>query len=207
MLKYVSMADDHTATLLRLFDERRFVRARDLAEFGIPRAYLSRLVEQGRIRRVARGLYERMDAPSDERATLAEVCARVPRAVVCLVSAAQLHELTVGTPYAVWVALPPGTPRPRLDFVVLEIAYVEPALLTGSAVRVEDYFGADIRVTSPARTVVDMFRFRGRVGLEVALEVLQAYVRRTNTLDALLDEARRVKVDKVMAPYLEAFLA
>lgn len=201
------MADDHTATLLRLFDERRFVRARDLAEFGIPRTYLSRFVEQGRIRRVARGLYESVDAPSDERATLAEVCARVPRAVVCLFSAAQLHELTVATPYAVWVALPPGTPRPRLEFVTLEIAYVEPALLTESAVQVEDYFGADIRVTSPARTVVDMFRFRSRVGLEPALEVFQAYVRRANTLDELLDEARRVKVDKVMAPYLEAFLA
>lgn len=201
------MADDHTTTLLRLFDERRFVRARDLAEFGIPRAYLSRLVERGRIRRVARGMYESVDAPSDERATLAEVCARVPHAVVCLFSAAQLYELTVATPYAVWVALPPGTPRPRLEFVTLEIAYVEPALLTGSAVQVEDYFGADIRVTSPARTVVDMFRFRSRVGLEASLEVLRAYVRRRSTVDALLDEARRVKVDKAMAPYLEAFLA
>lgn len=201
------MVEGHTATLLQLFEEQRFVRSKDLQEFGIPRAYLSRLLKRGRIRRVTRGLYECVDAPADERATLAEACASVPRAVISLFSAAQLHELTVTTPHAVWIALPPGTPRPRVDFVALEIIYVEPALLTGSAVQVEDYFGAEIRVTNPARTVVDMFRFRRRVGLEAALEVLRIYVQRTSTLDALLTEARRLSMDKVMAPYLEMLLA
>jgi len=94
-----------------------------------------------------------------------------------------------------------------MEIVTLAIAYVEPALLTGSAVQVEDYFGADIRVTSPERTAVDMFRFRRRVGLEAALEVLRTYLNRNSTLDALLDEARRIKVDKAMMPYLSAFLA
>jgi predicted transcriptional regulator of viral defense system len=200
------MAQNHVSTLLQLFESSRFVRSKDLDEFGIPRAYLSRLMERGRIRRVARGLYERTDAPSDERETLAEVCATVPRAVVSLFSAAQLYDLTVTMPHAVWISLPPGTPRPRVDFVALEITYVDPALLTGSAVQILDYFGADIRVTTPVRTVVDMFRFRSRVGLEAALETLQAYVQRNRTFDALMAEAGRLKVDKVMKPYLEALL-
>jgi hypothetical protein len=94
-----------------------------------------------------------------------------------------------------------------VEFVALEITYIEPALLTGSGVKILDYFGADIRVTTPVRTVVDMFRFRSRVGLEAALETLQAYVQRATTFDELLAEARRLKVDKVMKPYLEALLA
>ncbi len=197
-------AANHTHDLLALLRRERLVRTRDVEEAGIPRAYLTRLVRQGKIRRVARGLYELADAPTDENATLAEVCKRIPRATICLLSAAQFHELTTATPPAVWITLPSHTPHPKIDIVRLEIVYTDPSLLGSSAIEYHDHYGTPIRITTASRTVADMFRFRSRVGLELALETLRTYVTREGTLSDLLYQAKLLRVDGVLAPYLQA---
>ena len=200
-------AANHTHELIALLRKKRLVRTRDVEEAGIPRTYLTRLVKQGKIRRVARGLYELTDAPTDHNASLAEVCTRVPRATIGLISAAQFHDLTAATPPTVWIVLPSHTPHPKVDFVRLEIAYASPAIVTPSAVESHDYFGADIRVTTPSRTVVDMFRFRNRVGLELAVEGLRNYVSRSQDFSDLLYQAKLLRVSRVLAPYLQALAA
>lgn len=197
-------APDHARNLIALLRQKRLVRTRDVEEAGIPRTYLTRLVRQGTIRRVARGLYELVDAPTDENATLAEVCKRIPRATICLLSAARFHELTTATPPAVWITLPTHTPHPKIDFVRLEIVYTDPSLLGPSDVEYQDHYGATIRVTSESRTVADMFRFRNRVGLELALETLRAYASHAQGFGDLLHQARLLRVDGILAPYLQA---
>lgn len=195
---------DHASELVALLRRKRLLRTRDVEAAGIPRAYLTRLVEQGTIRRVARGLYELADAPGDENASLAEVCKRLPRATICLLSAAQFHDLTTATPPAVWIMLPSHTPHPKLDFVRLEIVYTDPSLLGPSAVEEHDHFGSSIRITTAPRTVADMFRFRNRVGLELALETLRTYASRTRNFSDLLEQAKRLRVDGILTPYLQA---
>lgn len=184
----------------------RYVRSRDVEAVGVPRAYLTRLVRSGVLRRVARGLYELSDAPFDERASLAEVCAILPRATVCLLSAAQLHGITSASPQAVWVTLTPGTPPPKVTTVAIEFVYMKDELLSG-VVEKQDYFGAEIRVTDLEKTVVDMFRYRSRVGLELALEALRAYVDRSSHYGELMRVAGVNGVSTVIRPYLTALLA
>lgn len=196
--------EDHANALLALLRRKRLVRARDVEEAGIPRAYLTRLVRRGTMRRVARGLYELADAPTDENASLAEVCKRVPRATICLLSAAQFHDLTTAAPPAVWIMLPSHTPHPKVDFVRLEIVYTDPSLLRSSAVEHHDHFGSSIRITTATRTVADMFRFRNRVGLELALETLRTYVSRNHEYGDLLEQARLLRVESILTPYLQA---
>ena len=187
-------------------EQDRYVRSRDVEAVGVPRAYLTRLVRSGVLRQVARGLYELSDAPFDERASLAEVCAILPRATVCLLSAAQLHGITSASPQAVWVTLTPGTPPPKVTTVAIEFVYMKDELLSG-VVEKQDYFGAEIRVTDLEKTVVDMFRYRSRVGLELALEALRAYVDRSSHYGELMRVAGVNGVSTVIRPYLTALLA
>lgn len=195
---------NHTQRLLKLLQEQRLVRTRDLKAAGIPRVYLTRLARQGVIRRVARGLYELSDAPTNEGASLAEVCTRIPKATICLLSAAQFHGLATVAPPAVWISLPTHTPRPTVDFIRLEIVYTDPKLLDASSVEQHDHFGATIRVTSAPRTVAEMFRHRNRVGLELALESLRTYAEQTRAFGDLMQQAKLLRIQNVLTPYVQA---
>lgn len=144
-------------------------------------------------------LYELSGAPVDERASLAEVCAMLPNTTICLLSAAQHHGMTTAFPHAVWITLTPGTPTPKLNTIQVEAVYMKKALLEG-VVETEDYFGAEIRVTNLEKTVVDMFRYRTRIGLDFALEALKEYVERTETYAKLLEIAKINGVLTVITP-------
>lgn len=199
-------ASGYKQAVINLAKRKRFIRSRDVEAAGIPRVYLTRLVRTGELRRVARGLYELVDAPVDERASLAEVCAILPRTTICLLSAAQFHHMTSASPHAVWATLTPGTPPPEVPTVATEMVYMKEELLHG-VVEKHDYFGAEIRVTNPEKTVVDMFRYRSRVGLEFALETLSTYTRRSPHSGELLRLADINGVLSVISPYLTALLA
>lgn len=192
--------------LLELFAAKRFVRSRDVVAAGVPRVYLTRLVRRGLVERLGRGLYALVGAPSDERETYAQVCVRVPKAIICCLTASQMHVLTTVAPPFVSVALPPGTPRPKLDFVGLEIVWADPRFMGESSVERWDYFGAEIRVTSKARTVVDLFRFRNRVGLDLAVEALREFVATPWNLPDLWREAKLARVESVIAPFVQALI-
>jgi len=190
--------------VLQLARRRGAIRARALEPLGIPRAVLSRLVARGELIRVDRGLYVHPEADLTEHHTLAEVLLRVPHAVVNLLSALAFHGLTTEQPHAVWIALPRNAQAPRLDYPPLQLTWA-PERLLQLGVDIHEIEGIPVPITSPARTVADCFKFRSRVGLEVAIEALRDYRRAHRTEgDALWAMARQCRVATVMRPYLEA---
>ena len=192
-----------TAQLLSLA-RQGLIRARDLDAAGIPRAYLRRLCDQGMLEQVDRGLYRLPNAPVTELHSLAEVAVRVPHGTICLLSALQVHGLTTEVPHAVWVMIARHARVPKLSHPKLEVVRASGrALELGIETRNVD--GVLVRVTSPAKTVADCFRYRRHVGLDVALAALRDYIRaHRGGMDALVEAARADRVYAVMRPYMEA---
>jgi predicted transcriptional regulator of viral defense system len=190
-------------TLLRRA-EKGPLRARDLDQLGVPRAYLKRLCDRGVLEHVDRGLYQLASAPITEQHSLAQVAKRLPNAIVCLLSALQVHELTTEAPHAVWVLIDRHARMPKLTQPKLEVVRASGAARThGAEARTID--GVTVQLTTPAKTVADCFRFRRHVGLDVALEAMRDYLRkRRGSIDALLEAARADRVHALIRPYLEA---
>jgi hypothetical protein len=182
------------------------VRSRDLVAAGTTRVALSRLVQQGALLRVGRGIYTRPDFSPTEHHGLAVAAAQVPSAVVCLLSALQFHRLTTQAPFEVWLAVGGKARKPTLgDSAVRIVRFSARALTEG--VEVHQIEGVPVRVTSIARTVADCFKYRNKIGLDVALEALKEYRRSRRSIDDLVRAARIVRVENVMRPYLEAVTA
>ncbi|MHB1846290.1 MAG: type IV toxin-antitoxin system AbiEi family antitoxin domain-containing protein [Deltaproteobacteria bacterium] len=192
-----------TDALLRLA-KKGPLRARDLAERHIPRAYLSRLVERGLLERVDRGLYQLPIATITELHSLAEVAKRVPHSAVCLLSALQLHGLATEAPHAVWILIDRHARLPKVSSPKLEVVWASgPARVHGLETRLVE--GVQVSLTSPAKTVADCFRYRSRVGLDVAMAALRDFLRsRRGGMAALVAAAQADRVYAVMRPYLEA---
>jgi predicted transcriptional regulator of viral defense system len=200
-------AATHEQQVLRLARTRTLLRARDVAQHGLPTVALTRLVQAGKLQRVARGLYGLPDAEISEHRSLAEVSARVPKGVVCLLSALRVHEIGTQAPHEVWIAIPPHMASPRLDQPAIRVVRMaDVALAEGIERRKID--GVKVPVFNAARTVVDCFRFRNKIGLDVALEALRdGWSQRKFTLDELWRHATRGRVANVMRPYIEAITA
>jgi predicted transcriptional regulator of viral defense system len=188
----------------RLVQKRGTLRPRDLAEHDIPGDYLDRLHRRGVITRVARGLYAWPDADVTEHHDLVEVVTLVPAGVVCLISALQFHGLTTQIPHEVWVALPNKAWTPKVEHPpVRYFRYSGPALT--EMVETHRIEKVAVRVYSPAKTVADCFKFRNKVGLDVALEALRDCWRsRRATMDQLWAAAKVCRMQNVMRPYLES---
>lgn len=182
------------------------VRAKDLARANIPRAYLRRLVDQRLLERVERGVYRLVGADVTELASVVEVAAHVPQVIICLLSALEIHELGTEVPHKVWVMVDRNRYPPKLESQSLEVVYASgDALTTGVETRMIE--GTKVRITTPTKTVADCFRYRNRVGLEVALEALRDYLRnRRGKVDDLVDAAKADRVYSVMRPYIEALV-
>jgi predicted transcriptional regulator of viral defense system len=196
-------APSKTDALLRLA-RKGPVRARDLDRAGIPRTYLRRLCERGLLERVDRGLYRLADAPVTELHSLAEVAARVPHAVVCLLSALQVHGLTTEAPHAVWVLIDRHARAPKFSYPKLRVVRAS-GRAREHGVETRTVEGTRVRLTTPAKTVADCFRYRRHVGLDVAIAALRDYLRtRRGGVDALVEAARADRVHARMRPYLEA---
>lgn len=180
------------------------VRPRDVEAAGIPREYLLRLMRRGVLERSGRGLYRLADAAVTEHHSLAEAGKRLPNATVCLLSALVFHELTTQNPAEVWIALPPGSRTPRANGLRLRVVRITgPALTEGREEhRIE---GVVVGIYSPAKTVADCFKFRNRIGLDVALEALRECVRqRKASIREIHGFAKICRVARVVQPYLEA---
>ncbi|MCK9464116.1 MAG: type IV toxin-antitoxin system AbiEi family antitoxin domain-containing protein [Proteobacteria bacterium] len=194
-----------TDALLRLA-RKGPVRARDLDAAGIPRAYLFRLCERGLLERVDRGLYGLVNATVTEHHTLAEVGKRVPHAIVCLLSALQVHGLTTELPHAVWVMIDRHARLPKIAYPVLEVVRAS-GVAREHGVMVRKIEGVQVCLTTPAKTVADCFRYRRRVGLEVALQALRDYLRKhRDGTSAIIEAARADRVYAILRPYLEALV-
>jgi predicted transcriptional regulator of viral defense system len=180
------------------------VRPRDLEAIGIPREYLLRLHRQGKLLRAVRGIYTLPDAAITERHSYAEVAKRVPEAVLCLLSALVFHEITTQNPAFVWLALRQGARTPAFSSPALRVVRLSGLSLTEG---VEDHRieGVSVRVYSVAKTVADCFKFRNKVGLDVAIEALKDSLRQKKTnVSEIYRYAKICRVSKVIRPYLEA---
>ena len=189
--------------LLSLARRSGVIRPGDARAKGIAPVYLTRLVRSGALVRVGRGLYSLANgAPTADR-TVVEAARHVPRGVVCLLSALRLHGLTTQMPPAVWMAIDVKARRPGAAGPPLEIVRMSGrALKQGIEERTLE--GVRVRLYGPAKSVADCFKFRNKIGLDVAIEALRDYRRRRGSVDELLRYAEICRVARVMRPYLEA---
>jgi len=196
--------EDPVSRVLRLARTRPVVRARDLADHGIHTSTLTRMTRAGALEKVGPGRYRLAKRqPLTEHHDLVLAVTAVPRSVVCLLSALQFHDVGTQLPHEVWIAIPRGARVPRLTAPPLRIVNVSPAVfdLGIEEHRIERQV---VRVYSLARTVADCFRFRNQIGLDVALEALtEAWRSKRLNVDELDRIARKLRVHRVMQPYLE----
>jgi predicted transcriptional regulator of viral defense system len=182
------------------------IRPRDLRGVSNPSRYLARLEREGTVLGMARGLYAGAEAELTPHHSLAEAAKRVPRGVVCLLSALAFHELTDELPFEVWMAVPKGAWTPKGSSPPLRVVHVSGAALT-EGVEVHTIEGVDVRIYAPAKTVADLFKFRSSVGLDVAVRALREVIRRRRAKpDELWRAAEVCRVSRVMRPYLEALV-
>jgi predicted transcriptional regulator of viral defense system len=197
---------DPAQRTLNLAKRLGVLRPRDLEAHGIARTYLQRLRDQGRLRQVGRGLYAPADTDPSPQSNLAAVVRRVPGAVVCLLSALRVHELTTQSPFEVWIAIPRLARVPKIDDLPVRVVRMVPKSLAAGVVKVK-IDGVSVPVFDLEKTVVDCFRFRSRIGLDVALEAIREYVRRPRrNVERLLHYAAIDRVKATIRPYLEALL-
>ena len=191
---------------LRVIRQRGLVRPRELADYGINRVQLSRLVQAGLVERVTRGVYVATGHELSVDLAAAIVATRVPAAVICLLTALRLHELTTQQPHEVWIALDAKARRPRLDYPPLRVArFSGPALTEGIETRRIE--GVPVQLYSAAKTVADCFKYRDKIGIDVAVEALRDYTRKhRGGATALAHFARVCRVTRVMQPYLDSLL-
>jgi len=190
--------------LLALMKRVRVLRPKDLAAAGISRTYLNKLYAEGVLERSGRGLYTLKDDEPSERRSYVEACRRVPRGVICLLSALQFHDLTTQSPFEVWLAIDTKARLPRVDSPPLRVMRFSGVALT-FGVEEHQIEGVTVWVYSPAKTVADCFKYRNKVGIEVAIEALRDCLkRRKATFDQLWVAAKHCRMTNVMRPYLEA---
>jgi len=198
------MAKTDKEKILRLIEERGLIRPKDLEAHGFTRAHLARLVAQGLVLRQARGVYVAARHALTAEHTLAHVAKRVPDAVFCLLTALRLHGLTTQSPAEVWIALPEKARRPRLDYPRLRVARFSGEALT-EGIEERRAEGVTLRVYSAAKTVADCFKYRNKIGIDVAVEALRDFSRKNRGgATELARYARICRVARVMQPYLDA---
>lgn len=188
---------------LRVISKRQMVRLRNLAPQGIAGNDIQRLVAADKIERVGRGLYRAKDAEVTENYSLLQAALLVPKGVVCLLSALRYHDLTTQAPFEVWMAIDNKAWKPTVGDVPLRIHYFTGAALTEG---VEEHLiaGVPVKIYSAAKTVADCFKFRNKIGIDVALESLREYFKQRLPEKDLWYYAEICRVKNVIYPYMEA---
>jgi predicted transcriptional regulator of viral defense system len=183
---------------------KRVFRSQDLEHEGISRAQIKRLHDRGLVERIGRGLYRVPGSEVTEHQTLVEACKRVPQGVICLLSALRFHGLTTQSPFEVWLALDRKAWLPRVESPPLHVVRFSGQALT-SGIESRLIQGSEVRVYEPAKTVADCFKYRNKIGLDVAIEALRDCVeQRRCSFDDLWTYAKVCRVSNVMRPYLES---
>jgi len=190
--------------LLSLASKRQIIRSMDAYTLGIPRNYLTRLVRKGLLTKVGRGLYRSKASPVTEHISLIEASYKVPKGVICLLSALRFHKFTTQSPHEVWIAIgvkawTPKTASPPIRLI----------RMSGKPLQfgMKEYpiRGGILRVYTPAKTVADCFKFRHKIGMDIAIEALKECHRmKKASMDELWASAKICRVANVMRPYLES---
>jgi len=192
--------------VLKLIREQSIVRPRDLTERGLPKDYLYILEKEGIVERLGRGLYQWPDKDLGRHQSLTEVCKLAPKAVVALFSALNYHNITTQNPHQIWLAIDRKAWRPEISYPPVRFVTMSgEALHTG--VEEHSIDGVVIKVFCPAKTVADCFKYRNKVGLDVALDALrEGWSAHKFTMDELFRYAEVCRVKKVMQPYIESLV-
>jgi predicted transcriptional regulator of viral defense system len=192
--------------LLDLARAQGVIRSGDLRSHGIPREYLSRLYSKGVLERSSHGVYYLSEANLTEHHSLAEAAKVVPKGVICLLSALQFHDLTTQSPFEIWLAIDYKAHRPKTNGFPLRVVRFSGSALTSG---IEEHLieGVPVRIYSSAKTVADCFKYRNKIGLDVALEALRDYWKSgLANADELWKYAKICRVANVMRPYMEGLV-
>ncbi len=190
--------------ILELARRAGVVTAAEVRQLGIHSEYLRRLCADARLVRVARGLYVLPDAEVTAHHSLALAAKAVPKGVICLLSALRFHGIGTQMPHEVWMAIDRRSAEPRTDRPILRIVRFSGKALT-EGIEAHSIEGVPVRIYCAAKTVADCFKYRNKLGLDVALEALREVLQnRSCTVGELLRYARVCRVARVMQPYLEA---
>ncbi len=186
-----------------LVRKKGMIRSRDIHAQGFPTAYLGRLVRAGRLVRHARGVYALADAEISEHHDWELACLRVPHGVLCLGTALAFHGIGTQSPREVWMAIDGKAREPRLEYPPMRFVCVSGKSLH-HGVSIVDSGQAKLRVYTPAKTVADCFKYRRKIGIDIAVEALQdGWRKRRFTMKELAEAALVCRVSRVMQPYLE----
>jgi predicted transcriptional regulator of viral defense system len=204
MYRIGAMVSNPQHPILNLALSKGVLRTRDVCAAGGSRVTLAKLVREGLLSRIGRGLYALPNRPFSENGALAEVSAKSRQGVVCLISALRFHQLTTQQSVEIWLAIPHKAHPPKLDYPPLRVVHMSGDAMT-AGIESANVAGASVRVFCVAKTVADCFKFRNKVGLDVALEALnEAWASRRVTMDELWRYAQVCRVANVMRPYMEA---
>ena len=187
--------------------QQGLLRVCDLTSRGLHPEYLRRLYQKGLVRREGRGLYIAADAEISVHYGLAQVAKRVSHGVICLLSALSFHEIGTQLPHQVWMAIDRRAARPKMQFPPLRVMRFSGVALT-EGIETYQIEGVPVQIFNPAKTVADCFKYRNKIGLDVALEALkECILDRRTTMDDLWHFAKVCRMTNVMRPYMEAIVA
>jgi predicted transcriptional regulator of viral defense system len=192
--------------VLDLARKKGILRPQDLATKGLPKDYLWRLHRQSKLEKVGRGLYALPGAALSEHQTIVQAALRVPHGIVCLLSALRFHDLTTQSPFEVWMAIDFKARAPKEEIIPLRIVRFSGEALSAG---VESHSIDDTRVKiyNPAKTVADCFKYRNKIGLDVAIEALRdCWRKKAATSDEIWRYAKVCRVSQIMRPYLESLV-
>ncbi|MDX6499121.1 MAG: hypothetical protein QOG23_2381 [Blastocatellia bacterium] len=192
--------------VLDLASKGGILRPRDLQSKGLPTDYLWRLHQKEKLEKVGRGMYAIPGAGLGEHQTIVQAALRVQHGVVCLLSALRFHDLTTQSPFEIWMAIDGKARSPKEDIIPLRIVRFSGKALT-AGVESRSIEGVKVKVYNPAKTVADCFKYRNKIGLDVAIEALRdCWRKKRATTDQLWHYAKVCRVARVMRPYLESLV-
>lgn len=192
--------------LIELTRKKGIVRSADVEAAGLPREYLSRMAKSGELIRETHGLYHLPDYEPNEHQSLIEVSQRIRKGVICLLSALRFHNFTTQNPFEVWVAVENKSYLPKFDYPPVRVVYFSGAAFS-FGINLHDIGGARVRIYNEVKTIVDCFKYRNKIGLDVALEALrEGWRQKRFGIDEINEYAEICRVKNVMRPYLEVLV-
>lgn len=189
--------------ILELAKKRGILRPKDVEAQGLPKKYVYRLYDRGKLQKIGRGLYKLPETNFSVNTSLLEACRRIEQGVICLVSALEFHGMTSQIPTKVWMAIHHKDWSPDVKFPLEIVRMTGDSFSRGIMQHTVDQ--VEIQVYSPAKTVADCFKFRSKLGLEVCLSALSNFREQNmGTMDDIWKYAKINRVQKIMRPYMEA---
>ena len=200
------MESKNIKKVIELARKTGVIRPKDLDKYNINRKYLYILHQKGLLERIGRGLYSSPDYVVTEHRTMVEVCKKVPNAVICLLSALNFHDLTTQLPHQIWIAINRKASFPRKsEHPVKVVCFSGKALTEG--VEEHEIEGVKIRIYNPAKTVADCFKYRNKIGIDIAIEAMKSCLQSRKAKPAeIMHYARICRISSVIKPYMEAVL-